>query len=284
MPEPTLAGSYTLRMNLFVKDTTFVAFDIETTGLTPVMDRIIEIGAVKCLNRKIIDTFQALIDPGVPIPTEVSAINGITDDMVKGRETINDVLPKFISFLEESVAVAHNAPFDVGFIYYDLGRLGLKTSNKTILDTYAMTKQLFPHFHNYKLDSLVLNMHIKSETLHRALADAEACMKVFYRCLDELGDYERLTIQDITGISGNAISFKGEELISNGTFDPLKKALTQGVPLEIVYRDIKGISTTRLITPFMVEMTQETIMIDAFCHLRREKRRFRLDRIVKLKL
>ena len=271
-------------MSPLVKDTTFVAFDIETTGLTPVMDRIIEIGAVKFFNGKTVDTFQRLIDPQVPIPKDASVINGITDSMVRGSEEIDDVLPKFISFLEGSVAVAHNAPFDVGFIHYDLARLKLNTSHRIILDTFAMAKRLFPNLHSHGLDYLISSLKIKSERLHRALTDAKACMKIFYKCLDKIGNYERLTIQEITGISGNAISFKSEELISNGKFDPLKKALTQGVPIEIVYRDIKGISTTRLITPFMVEMSQETIMIDAFCHLRRERRTFRLDRIVKLKL
>lgn len=271
-------------MSLLVKDTTFVAFDIETTGLTPVMDRIIELGAVKFLNGKTVDTFQKLINPEVPIPTEVSAINSITDKMVRGCEKIDDVLPKFISFLGESVTVAHNAPFDVGFIYYDLARLKINTSHEIILDTCAMAKRLFPNLYSYRLESLVSSMHIRSETLHRALADAKVCMKIFFKCLDKIGGYERLTIQDIIGISDNAISFKIEELISNEKFDPLKKALMQGIPIEIVYRDIKGSSTTRLITPFMLEMTQETIMVDAFCHLRRERRRFRLDRIVKLKL
>jgi len=271
-------------MSPLVKDTTFVAFDIETTGLTPVIDRIIEIGAVKFINGKTVDTFQKLIDPEIPIPKDASNINGITDGMVKGKEKIGDVLPKFISFLEESVAVAHNAPFDVGFIYYDLARLKMTRLNNMILDTCAMAKRLFPYLYNHRLDSLVSSMRIKSEKLHRALADAKACMKIFCKCLDKIGNYERLTIQEIIGIGGNAFSFKIEELISNGKFNPLKKALTQGVPIEIVYRDIKGISTTRLITPFMVEMTQETIMIDAFCHLRRERRTFRLDRIVKLKL
>lgn len=271
-------------MSPLVKDTTFVAFDIETTGLTPVMDRIIEIGAVKFFNGKTIDIFQRLIDPEVPIPKDASVINGITDGMVRGSEKIDGVLPTFISFLEGSVAVAHNAPFDVGFICYDLARLKLNTSQRIILDTFAMVKRLFPNLHSHGLDYLISSFKIKSEKLHRALADAKACMKIFYKCLDKIGNYERLTIQEIIGISGNAISFKSEELITNGKFNPLKKALTQGVPIEIVYRDIKGISTTRLITPFMVEMTQETIMIDAFCHLRREKRTFRLDRIVKLKL
>lgn len=271
-------------MSPLVKDTTFVAFDIETTGLTPVIDRIIEIGAVQFVNGKTVDTFQRLIDPEVPMPKDASNINGITDGMVRGKEKIDDVLPQFISFLEESVAVAHNAPFDVGFIYYDLARLKMTRSHNMILDTCAMAKRLFPNLHNHRLESLVSSMRIRSETLHRALADAKVCMKIFHKCLDKIGNYERLTIQEIIGISGNAISFKIEELISNGKFNPLKKALLQGVPIEIVYRDIKGSSTTRLITPFMVEVTQEALMIDAYCHLRRERRTFRLDRIVKLKL
>ena len=107
--------------------------------------------------------------------------------------------------------MAHNAPFDVGFIYYDLARLKMNTSNKTILDTYAMAKKLFPNLYCHGLESLVSSMHIRFETLHRALADAKVCMEIFYRCLDKIGDYEHLTMQNIIDISGPAISLNVEQ-------------------------------------------------------------------------
>ena len=106
-----------------VKDITFVSFDIETTGLSPIKDRIVEIGAVKFKNQKIIDTFQEFVDPKMPISPGASAVNGITDDMVLGKATIEEILPRFNSFLGRNIPVAHNAPFDVGFLSYDISRL-----------------------------------------------------------------------------------------------------------------------------------------------------------------
>jgi DNA polymerase III alpha subunit (gram-positive type) len=85
-------------MAQIIKDIIFVAFDIETTGLTPVVDRIVEIGAVKLQNKKIIDTFQELIDPEMPIDPRATAVNNITNDMVRGKPTIEQVLPQFLSY------------------------------------------------------------------------------------------------------------------------------------------------------------------------------------------
>ena len=99
----------------YFKNIEFVALDIETTGLTLVVDRIIEIGAVKFQNGAVIGIFQELIDPEMPISPGAFAVNGITDDMVKGRPTIDKVLPRFIDFLGQDIPIAHNAPFDVGF-------------------------------------------------------------------------------------------------------------------------------------------------------------------------
>ena len=109
-----------LKMEQRLSDEIFVAFDIETTGLTPVVDRIVEIGAVKFRNRKIIDTFQELIDPEMPISPGAFAVNGITDDMVRGKPVIEHVLPGFVDFLGQAIPMAHNSPFDIGFLSYDI--------------------------------------------------------------------------------------------------------------------------------------------------------------------
>ena len=98
---------------------TFVAFDIETTGLTPVVDRIVEIGAVKFRSGKVMDTFQELIDPEMSISPDATAVNGITDEMVAGCPLIDQALPQFVDFLADFVSIAHNAPFDVGFLSYE---------------------------------------------------------------------------------------------------------------------------------------------------------------------
>lgn len=126
-----------------IRNTTFVAFDLETTGLTPVVDRIVEIGAVRFRAGEVLDTFQALVDPEMRISAGATATNGITDDMVKGQPTIEKVLPLFLDFLGQDIPVAHHAPFDVGFLTYDISRLNLMPADRPVLDTCTIPKSLF---------------------------------------------------------------------------------------------------------------------------------------------
>ena len=97
-------------------DSSYVVFDIETTGFSEIEDRIIEIGAVKVENGEITEKFSCFVNPEIPIPFEIVNLTGITDEMVLEAETIEKVLPDFLTFCEGSVLVAHNAGFDVGFI------------------------------------------------------------------------------------------------------------------------------------------------------------------------
>ena len=270
-------------MNQLIEDVTFVALDVETTGLWPVADRIVEIGAVKFRNRKVIDTFQELVDPKMPISPGAFAVNGITGEMVRGKPTIEHVLPRFISFLGESVPVAHNAPFDVGFLFYDISRLNLKTADEPILDTCAIPKKVFPYLYSYSLESLVSALQIEAGRLHRALADAEACMEIFWRCVAEIGGPGHVTWQEILELNGPALSLHTGEILIQKPFRPLKEALESGTEVEIVYEDARGSLTTRQITPLAMGLFRGTIMMEAFCHLRKDKRNFRLDRIIEIR-
>ncbi len=265
-----------------VSNITFAAIDIETTGLTPVVDRIVEIGAVKFRNGKVLDTFQELIDPEMPISPGAFAVNGISDDMVRGKPTIDQILPQFLDFVDDSIPIAHNAPFDVGFLSYEISRLNLNASEKPILDTCAIPKKVFPHFYSYSLENLAKGLHIKSDSFHRALADAMVCKEIFFKCLDEMGNPDQLTLEDVLAVNGPALSFNMSEIIFDEPFLPLKDALESGNPVEIVYQDAGGSVTNRQITPFAVGLFRGTVMIEAFCHLRQDKRNFRLDRILEI--
>ena len=130
-------------MTDLVKDFPFFALDIETTGLTPVVDQIVEIGTVRFQGDEIIDTFEAFVDPGMPVSSGASAVNGITDDMVRGKPPIEEVFPRFIDFMGLDIPVAHHAPFDVGFLSYDISRLNLAVPDKPVLNTCVIPKSLF---------------------------------------------------------------------------------------------------------------------------------------------
>ena len=118
-------------------DNEYVVFDIETTGLNNVNDRITEIGAVLIKNKKIVSTFSSLINPGIPIPEKIQKLTGITNEMVSSAPYIEEILPKFLNFVGDRPLVAHNAMFDVGFIKYKASLLGLSVNNP-ILDTLQL--------------------------------------------------------------------------------------------------------------------------------------------------
>lgn len=266
-----------------IRNITFVAFDLETTGLTPVVDRIVEIGAVQLRAGEALDMFQELVDPEMPISPGASAKNGITDDMVKGHATIEKVLPRFLDFLGQGIPVAHHAPFDVGFLTYDISRLKLKASDRPVLDTCSIPKSLFPHAGGYSLEHLVAFLNIPTGTLHRALADSEACMGLFNRCVDELGGQDRTTLEDILLLNGPALNLCSGDIELKEPFHPLKKALENGAKVRIRYKSAGGTVSVRQITPLSIGPFRGTAMIEAFCHLRKDKRNFRLDRILEIR-
>ncbi len=266
-----------------IRNTTFVAFDLETTGLTPVVDRIVEIGAVRFRAGEVLATFQELVDPEMPISPGATATNGITDDMVKGQPTIDKVLPRFIDFLGQDIPVAHHAPFDVGFLTYDISRLNLTPADRPVLDTCTIPKSIFPHAQGYSLEHLVAVLNIPVGVLHRALADAEACMGLFNRCVDEIGGPEKTTIEDILDLNGPPLSLCSGEIVLDEPFLPIKRALEKGDEIEIRYQSAGGTVSIRKITPLSIGLFRGTAMIEAFCHLRKDKRNFRLDRILEIR-
>jgi len=264
-----------------IKDITFVAFDVETTGLTVGKDRIIEIGCVKFRETKVVDTFQELVDPRKPIPFDATFVNGITNDMVKGKPTIEQILPRFLSFIGDAVKVAHNVPFDMGFISCDLNKFGLKIINTPILDTCSITKQVFPGLNSYSLESLARYLSIKSEKFHRALEDSVVCMKIFLKCLTKIGNLDYLTLKDI--LDGSSLNPDIGKILLQNKFKPLKSALESGSRIQINYRDVRGAVTNREIKPLAANFFRGSPVIEAFCYLRKANRHFRLDRIIKIK-
>lgn len=164
----------------------FVALDVETTGTLSYTDHIVELAAVRFLNGKAQDRFSTLIDPGVPIPDEASRINGITDEMLKGKPVINDILKTFSDFCGKDLLVAHNAIFDFQFLSQALEKHYCIAPQGPLFDTYALSKKVFPGLSNYKLSTLVEYLKIPVSHFHRAEQDAWACGQVFYLILNKI--------------------------------------------------------------------------------------------------
>lgn len=165
----------------------YVVFDIETTGFSPKHNRIIEIGAVKVVEGKIVDQFSEFVNPQVPIPYQIEKLTGINDRMVMEAETIDVILPRFLEFCEGSVMVAHNADFDMSFIFSNAEQLGY-VINPTILDTVAMARVLMPQLGNYKLNNVAKHLGVNLENHHRAVDDATCTGEIFVKFIEMLAD------------------------------------------------------------------------------------------------
>ncbi len=164
----------------------FVAFDLETTGIMPGVDRIVEVGAVRFVNGEVDAIYSTLVDPMIPIPIGASRVNGITDDMVKGKPKIEELLKSFTEFVGLDFMVAHNAAFDTQFLTADFKRHEMRTPPGVILDTYPMAKKILPGLANYKLSTLVQHLQIDAGGFHRAEADATYCAKLLLKIVERV--------------------------------------------------------------------------------------------------
>ncbi len=175
----------------------FVIFDLETTGLHNNTNTIIEIGAVKIKNGEVIDEFNELINPKCKLDEKIIELTKITDDMLLDKDVLNNVLPKFIKFIEGTVLVAHNAMFDVGFLNRWTKELLDIDIENTIIDTVPLCQMLFKDLKNHKLNTITTHLGIPLTNHHRAVDDAMATSKVFLKCVELLKDENINSIDEL---------------------------------------------------------------------------------------
>ena len=166
-------------------DQEFVAFDLETTGLSSRNDRIIEIGAVILKNGEEVDRFQTFVDPQRPLERKIVELTGITDEMLEGAPSIEEVLPKFLDFVGGRVLVAHNSDFDTGFIRAECERQGLPY-NFTAADTLILSQNLLRHLNKFKLDIVSNALSLPDFNHHRAGDDAMTCGLIMTKLMEKL--------------------------------------------------------------------------------------------------
>ena len=174
----------------------FVVFDIETTGLSNLTCKIIEIGAVRVKNGEIRDRFSTFVNPGVPIPLHIEKLTGISDDMVEGAPGIEEVLPKFLDFVGDDVLVAHNAEFDVGFIRKACEEQGIERVF-TRIDTVTLAQFLLPQLSRYGLEKVAKALQVPLENHHRAVDDAACTAEVFVRFVEMLDSRGIHTLEEL---------------------------------------------------------------------------------------
>lgn len=172
---------------------TYTVVDTETTGYTPKYAKMVEIAAVKIYPDFTIDyknTFSELINPEISIPYNAYKVHNISNDMVKDKPLIQDIMPSFLSFAKDSVIVGHNVNFDMRFIKHEAQNCNLPLTFNHVLDTLSLSKKVVPNLEAYKLDNLIdyfnINLNIDNSDRHRALFDAVNTAIVMIKCLEIL--------------------------------------------------------------------------------------------------
>lgn len=191
--------------NTLVANVTFVVFDTETTGFSPTYDRIVEIGAVKFRNGKVIDEKTWLINPKRWIPSWVVQVHGISNSDVKNAPTFKDVYPEFDEFAQGAVLMAHNAKFDVSFMAAEMKRNGFKLPPNLVVDSLPLFRRWFPASPSYTLEKVASYAKIDTATLHRALADSMYVYLIFEKALQQRSD--RMKLGELYTDAGGPLSF-----------------------------------------------------------------------------
>ena len=185
-------------------DDNYVVFDIETTGFSPKVNKIIEIGAVKVEHGKITDKFSTFVNPQVPIPFRIEELTSINDSMVENAPTIDVILPQFIDFCQGCIMVAHNADFDMSFIFKNCEDLGIEFA-PSIVDTVALARILLPNLNRFKLDTVAKALGVSLENHHRAVDDAGCTAEIFVKFVEMLHQRDVLTLDAVNEMGSASV-------------------------------------------------------------------------------
>jgi DNA polymerase-3 subunit alpha (Gram-positive type) len=171
--------------------------DIETTGLNPGTDEIIEIGAIKIENREIKDIFNKLVRPEKQVPENITNLTGITQDMVAGEFPIKPVISQFVNFIGNTIIVAHNAEFDTSFLKNSMKKWLNSDMDNLIVCTVLISRDILPNLDNHKLHTVAKYFGLEVTNRHRAIGDAELTYQIWLHLLQKLKERNILTRNDL---------------------------------------------------------------------------------------
>lgn len=163
----------------------YCVIDLETTGLDPSYDRIIEVAALRVRDGNVVAQFSQLVNPGISIDPYIAMLTGITDEMVRDAPSIEDVLPDFLDFVGDDILVGHNVPFDVNFIYDNEMRISGTHFQNDHINTVRLARKLHPELSSHTLGHLVDHLHIPFAAAHRALADCQMTNDLYRKLCEE---------------------------------------------------------------------------------------------------
>ena len=258
---------------------TFVAFDTETSGAYPLGNEIIEVGLVRWQNGLETATFEQLIRPKRPIGEDVIKIHGITNEMVASAPDMTSVISSIRDFIGDSILIAHHAPFDLGFLVWDLEKQGLPLSKVPALCSSLISRKLIKGSENHKLQTLIQFLNIQAGPAHRAESDARACLQVALHCFRQLG--EKATLRDLIAVQAKDLSWKKYSIqaLMNKDLNGIIDALEKQTQVEFVYMSGSMKGKTRRAIPLGIVRNPDGDYLAAHCLVDNQKKRFYLNAI-----
>ncbi len=270
-----------------LSDVQLVAFDLETTGLSPHDCQIVEFGAIRFqLDGTVLECFEQLVDPECSIPPSATRIHGITDAMVCGMPTVAETLPRYLDFLGQgnSVSMAHNAAFDVGFLHAAIGSDSSQIIANPVIDTLRLARRAIQGMYNYRLESLATALQLADSEDHRALSDARLVRGLFCKIVELRRDLT--TVEQLFTLAPPLRQAATASKAGRFNYDHthLTLAIQQQRTVVMVYEGgTKGL-TDRRVTPRSLVTSHGTRCLVAFCHADKMEKTFRLDRIRELRI
>ena len=237
---------------MFWKDATWVGFDLETSGKCPLTAEICEIGAVKWKHGQIVDRFSTLVKPRHQMSSEVIAIHNITNEMVADAPPIESVIQQTHDFFRDSVLVAHHAPFDMGFLAVEFEKKGLVLPKTPVVCSSLFARNNLSGVENYRLQTLVEHFGIDGGQAHRATDDAEACLTVFLKMLEQHKNSGSLNVKDIYKLQGRKLQWYEYSIDYLRQFEAtlaIVESIEKGKPLNMVYKGGSRPGVLRTVIP-----------------------------------
>ena len=267
-------------MNINLPWTSFpiVAFDTETSGAYPLESEIIELGAVKWCDGKIVDKFQTLLKPSKSLVPENIRIHGITNEMVAEAPLMKEQILKFCEFIDGSILLAHHAPFDLGFLALDIEKENLVFPQNILLCSSLLSRALLTTT-NHKLQTLVKELKLTGGDAHRAYDDAYACLQVFFKCVEKLE--KNVNVADLLKIQKKELIWNHYKVWTsdNPKLIQLAEAIKTKSTLQITYEGGQTKSKPRPIRPIGMIRNPDGDYIQAECGLDLQRKRFYLEKM-----
>lgn len=260
-----------------ISELSLVAFDTETTGPYPVKDDIVEFGAVKWQNGKEIDRIEFLFKPKHPMTDFIIGIHGISNEMVADKPPIDEHIKEIKDFFKDSIAIAHHAPFDLGFVTFDFEKHRLSLPVEPALCTSLLSRKLIYGVDNHKLQTLIKHFQFPSLAAHRAYEDARACLFVFNECMKKLSP--DVTLQEVIDIQGKKLLWNQYSLFpsSSSEIKNLIEAIESNKKIEMVYAKGNKKNQVRTLQPLGIIRNPDGDYLQAFDATEDRAKRFMLE-------